>query len=41
VLLLQQVDEVRRRAYPQETLDRIESDIELALGHDATGNCSM
>ena len=33
MLLLEQIDEVRRRADAQEALDRVEDDIELALRH--------
>jgi hypothetical protein len=33
VLLLEQIDEVRRRAYTKETLDGIDDDIEPALRH--------
>ena len=33
MLLLQQIDEVRRRAHAQQALHRVEHDVELALGH--------
>ncbi len=38
VLLLEQVDEVRRRPHALEALDGVEHDVELALGHR---NCPM
>ena len=38
MLLLEQVDEVRRRPHAQEALDGVEHDVELALGHT---NCPM
>ena len=34
VLLLQQIDEVRRRADAQQALDRVEDDVNLALRHE-------
>src|SRR3712207_7679252 len=33
VLFLEQIDEIRRRAYAEETLDGVEHDIDLALRH--------
>jgi hypothetical protein len=45
MLLLEQIDEVRRRAYPKEAFDGVQHDIELALRHgNRSGpaeNCSM
>ena len=45
MLLLQQIDEVRRRAYAQEAFDGVEHDIELALRHGhslaTSENCSI
>ena len=38
VLLLEQIDEVRRRPHALEALDGVEHDVELALGHR---NCPM
>ena len=45
MLLLEQIDEVRRRAYAKEAFDGVQHDIELALRHGsrvaANGNCPM
>jgi hypothetical protein len=45
VLFLEQIDEVRRRAYAKEAFDGVEHDIELALRHvkrfGPYVNCSM
>ncbi len=48
VLLVQQIDEVRRRAHSEQTLDGVENDVEFALGHGAVArpdrgraNCSI
>ena len=45
MLLLEQIDEVRRRPHAQEALDGVEHDVELALRHGSrvatNGNCPM
>ena len=45
MLLLEQIDEVRRRAYAEEAFDGVQHDIELALRHGSrvatNENCPM
>jgi hypothetical protein len=48
MLLVQQVDEIRRGAHAKQTLDGIQNDVEFTLGHEAVArpdrgraNCSI